>query len=299
MKTPDNSTPLIIEVRANEGMPRESAPNVPYTPSELARDALECAEAGASVYHWHGRDAVSGATIDDTADFILTATSIRQRNRDLLLKPTTGFNRETAAARMAHIVAMAEKAGGLIDMIPLDNFSANSDVWDADRKRFTPGDDVYVNSRGHIMQCIGIARDLGLPVSLACPDMGSVRSGILYQEMGVLPRGILWELAFSGPALPISAAPGIVALQAMVASVPEGEPWSVLCTRGDLMPLVPVIILMGGHVSLGLGDHEYSRFGTPRNVDLVHRLVQMAETMGRPVATPAQAREILSCSAAA
>ena len=48
-------------------------------------------------------------------------------------------------------------------------------------------------------------------------------------------------------------------------------------------------ITLGGHVSLG--DYHYDRFGTPTNADLVGRVADLVETLGRPVATPEQPRD--------
>jgi uncharacterized protein (DUF849 family) len=67
----------------------------------------------------------------------------------------------------------------------------------------------------------------------------------------------------------------------------------VHCRNGDALPLAAWAITQGGHVSIGLGDYPYSRFGKPRNSDLVGMVADMARTLGRPVATPDQAREIL------
>ena len=55
------STPVIIEVRANEYTARTRNPNVPFSPQELAADAAACREAGAAVFHWHARDPGTGA----------------------------------------------------------------------------------------------------------------------------------------------------------------------------------------------------------------------------------------------
>jgi 3-keto-5-aminohexanoate cleavage enzyme len=52
---------------------------------------------------------------------------------------------------------------------------------------------------------------------------------------------------------------------------------------------------MGGHVRVGLEDNIYYRRGEPAtgNAQLVERAVRLAGELDRPVATPAQAREIL------
>ena len=51
---------VIIEVRANERADRTINPNVPWTPTEFATDASACVEAGAAIYHYHGRSADGG-----------------------------------------------------------------------------------------------------------------------------------------------------------------------------------------------------------------------------------------------
>ncbi len=44
---------------------------------------------------------------------------------------------------------------------------------------------------------------------------------------------------------------------------------------------------------IGLGDHPYSRFGKPRNSNLLKSVADMSLTLGRPVATAAEARKTL------
>ncbi|ATE65816.1 3-keto-5-aminohexanoate cleavage protein [Rhizorhabdus dicambivorans] len=285
-------TPLIIEIRGNEGMPRALAPNVPITPDEIVADMRACAAAGASVYHWHARDPVSNRPVDDIQSFIAVAGAIRESS-DIILKPTLGFNRDSAAARMAHIDAMVAADRSYVDIVPIDNFTANADYWDNASARFKTTDAIYANTRGHVMDVIAHANALGVPFTLACPDIGAIRTGLRYRDMGLLPRAIHWELVFSGAVLPIAAAPGIAALQALVAALPPGEGWSVFCTGGDLLPLAGTIMLMGGHIAIGLGDCEQSRFGAPTNADLVGRVCQLAEIAGRPVASTAEARRML------
>ena len=46
---------LMIEVRVNEYMMRDSNKNVPWTAEELGRTAGEIRAAGASIIHFHAR----------------------------------------------------------------------------------------------------------------------------------------------------------------------------------------------------------------------------------------------------
>jgi 3-keto-5-aminohexanoate cleavage enzyme len=52
---------------------------------------------------------------------------------------------------------------------------------------------------------------------------------------------------------------------------------------------------MGGHIRTGMEDVAYTARGefAVSNAQLVSRSVELCAAVGRPVATPAQAREIL------
>ena len=47
---------MIVEVGQNEFTTKAQNPHVPYTPEEVAADAVACAAAGAAVVHFHARD---------------------------------------------------------------------------------------------------------------------------------------------------------------------------------------------------------------------------------------------------
>ena len=66
-----------------------------------------------------------------------------------------------------------------------------------------------------------------------------------------------------------------------------------MCVGGNLFPLVGAALERSGHVAIGLGDYPYGELGTPRNADLVERIAQIAREIGRPIASPPEARQIL------
>jgi 3-keto-5-aminohexanoate cleavage enzyme len=55
---------------------------------------------------------------------------------------------------------------------------------------------------------------------------------------------------------------------------------------------------MGGHVRVGFEDNLFYRRGelVKSNAQLVDRVVRIARELGREIATPAQAREMLGIS---
>ena len=56
---------IIIEAAINGNAPRELNPNIPYTPQEIADDAIAAAKAGAALVHFRVRDPESARNAVD------------------------------------------------------------------------------------------------------------------------------------------------------------------------------------------------------------------------------------------
>ena len=78
--------------------------------------------------------------------------------------------------------------------------------------------------------------------------------------------------------------------------LPATATWSVIGIGRAQTPMAALALVMGGHVRVGLEDNIYYRKGelAASNAQLVERVVRLAGELGRPVATPADARRLLS-----
>lgn len=78
-------------------------------------------------------------------------------------------------------------------------------------------------------------------------------------------------------------------------SIPAGSTWSAIGASKDQLAINTMSIIMGGHVRVGMEDSVYYRQGelAKTNAQFVERIVGLSQTLGRDVATPNQAREIL------
>jgi 3-keto-5-aminohexanoate cleavage enzyme len=76
---------------------------------------------------------------------------------------------------------------------------------------------------------------------------------------------------------------------------PDESLWLCSAIGAFQLPLTTLATLMGGHVRVGLEDNVYFSRGRKAvsNAELVQRTVRIAHELNRPVATPAQAREML------
>jgi 3-keto-5-aminohexanoate cleavage enzyme len=63
-------------------------------------------------------------------------------------------------------------------------------------------------------------------------------------------------------------------------------------------PLITHAIALGGHVRIGFEDCPYLEPGTlaTSNAELVEKAVKIARSMGREIASPDEAREIIGLS---
>ena len=85
------------------------------------------------------------------------------------------------------------------------------------------------------------------------------------------------------------------ALANAVDMVPADATWSVIGIGRAQLQMAMMALPMGGHVRVGLEDNIYYRRGelATGNAQLVERVVRLADELGRPVATPAEARRLL------
>ena len=81
----------------------------------------------------------------------------------------------------------------------------------------------------------------------------------------------------------------------VVSLLQPGDTWSSIGIGKYSLPLATTAIAMGGHVRVGLEDNNKMPDGTlATNESLCKHIASLARMMGRELATPAEAREILN-----
>ena len=80
----------------------------------------------------------------------------------------------------------------------------------------------------------------------------------------------------------------------LLSMLEPGDTWTSVGVGKFEMPLAYAAIAHGGHVRVGLEDtNKLPNGDIATNYELVEHVVEMAKAMGREIATPAEAREIL------
>ena len=157
---------MMIEAAINELASKKYNPNVPYGPEEVAEDALACIEAGATIVHFHARDADTGAQLWTDATVYSEAMAMIRRDRpDALLYPSYPGARPKEQ-RFAHIAALANDPAAKLDLATFDVGATNNSGVDPDTGAFRPAG-TYVNSHDDLIYFMEKSRELGVAFSCA------------------------------------------------------------------------------------------------------------------------------------
>ena len=267
--------PLIITVApVGAEVTRDNHPGVPYTPAEIAAASLEAVEAGASVVHLHAREP-DGKPSGDPQLFAEAITEIRLKAKPIIMVSTGGAVWMTIQDR-----TRALQAGP--DMCSLETGSMNF------------GEDLFLTSRPDSISSAGLAYTKGIVPEIELFDVGhSVAAARMLKE-GHL-RGPLNVNLVVGVPGGIDAVPE--AIPALLRPLPDDVRWSVTAIGRHQRRMLSIAILLGAAgVRVGFEDNVYLRKGqlAKSNAELVQDIASVARQLGRAIATPDEARRILS-----
>lgn len=289
------TTPVIIEAALNGMTPRARQPHVPRTPAEVAADAIRCIDAGAAVIHNHTDDSVfsGGAGAHDPAPYAEAWRAILRERPGTILYPTmaSGGGGATIEARYAHVESLA--AEGLLTMGLVDPGSTNIGALDRDGLPAASAL-IYTNTHADARYMFAACERLGAGCSISIFEPGFLRVVLAYHAAGRLPRGSFVKLYFGAAPFSFGLPPTLPSLDAYLAMLDgTGLPWLASAIGGDVAGcgLARIAMERGGHVQVGLECYAGPR--TPTNEELVREIATLAAGIGRPVATPAQARDII------
>jgi 3-keto-5-aminohexanoate cleavage enzyme len=282
--------PLIIEAAINGATPKAMNPHVPRTVDEIVACACACIEAGAAIVHHHNDEGLLEGR-HATEPYREAWIAIYARHPQALLYPTMGGGgpRTHIRERYAHVEELAD--AGMLRIAIIDPGSVSLGPLDADGLPMAI-DLVYQNTFADVRYMMDVCRARGLAAHVSIFEPGFLRVALAYHAAGhLVPAKI--QLYFGGPALPFGLPPTAASLDAYLAMLAgSGLPWMVGVLGGDVTEtLAQLAVERGGHVRVGLED--YAGPHQPRNEELVAEIVERARRVGRAVATPEQAAQLL------
>ncbi|MBB3240113.1 uncharacterized protein (DUF849 family) [Pseudomonas sp. Tn43] len=281
---------------------------LPITPEQIAQQAIEAVEAGASIVHLHARDPIDGRPSPDPALFDQFVPEIARQTGAVINITTGGSTRMTLKERLAYPLRARPEMCSL-NMGSM-NFSIHPiarkiDHWQHDwEKPYVEGmeDLIFRNTFKdikHIMQELG---ESGTRFELECYDVGHLYNLAYFVDEGLIKppffiQSIYGVLGGLGPD------PENLAMMRGVADRLFGRSsyeFSILGAGRHQMPLLTVGAVMGAHVRVGLEDSIYLEKGVmaKTNADQVRKIRRILEELSYEIATPDEARQILGLKGA-
>jgi len=286
---------LIIEARINEYQARTENPHVPWLAEEIARDAEACQAEGASIVHFHSRHA-DGSPDHDFSTYQETIRRIRAVS-DLMINPTLGYVTLDASAeeRLSNVVALAKDPATRPEFAPMDMGSVNVDWYDPSEPGYRTKGLIYKNGTDTLEYFATNISASHMKHYLVGWNVSFIRQTIAFMDMGLIEGPVPFLIVLTDGIM-LAGHPGTEAgLDAHLAFIPEDKKieWIVCNFNGNLFELTEKAIREGGHIGIGLGDYPYAELGQPTNSDLVRRVREQAESIGRQIASPDEARQML------
>lgn len=271
------SDPVMLTCAVSGGVVTGN-PNQPVTRDDVIAEAVGAVRAGASIVHIHARTA-TGEMTQAPDDYLAIKDAIREQVDDVVLNFTTGGRLGAPAEeRRRSLLAQPELAS-------LNCGSLN----------FGPDDVVFMNPSSLIAELADEMAARGIVAEYECFDVGMAATAARLATASDGPPGMMHMVLGV-----IGGAPASVEVISMFAGmVPPGVPWMVTAVGRHNFPMMAVTLALGGHIRTGLEDVVYVAPGSyaQSNAQLVTRARALCDAVGRPLATPAQAREILGIAA--
>ncbi|MCY1666540.1 3-keto-5-aminohexanoate cleavage protein [Rhizobium sp. SL86] len=275
---------------------------LPYTPDDIARQAVDAAAAGASILHLHARRPHDGGVSIDPKDFAAFLPRIKQATDAVINISTGGSLKNTIEERIGPALTFSPEMCSMnmgsmnFSFHPLaERYSSFKFDWEKD---YIANSDTYI-FRNTFADIGNAARQLaphGIKFEHECYDVGHLYNLKFCMDIGLFKAPIFIQFIF-GILGGIGPEVDNLIFMKRTADRLFGKDyrWSVLGAGGAQMPLAATASQMGGNVRVGLEDSLFIRRGklAASNAEQVAKIRRIIEDLGCEVATPDEAREVL------
>ena len=279
------------------------SPHLPITADEVAQQAIDAAEAGASILHLHARNPDGSPTPDPKA-FMEFLPRIKQ-NSDAVVNITTGGGHgmsleERLAAAVAASPEMTSLNMGSMNfgLFPiLDKMKDFQHEWEP---KFLENsrDFIFRNTFKDIEYVLKeLGEGHGVKFEYECYDVGHLYNLAHFLDRGLVKPPLFVQTIF-GILGGIGADPENLMFMKRTADKLFGDQynWSVLAAGRHQMNFTTMAAINGGNVRVGLEDSLFIGKGkmAKSNAEQVAKIRRIIEELSLEVATPTEAREMLA-----
>lgn len=283
------------------------SPYLPVTADQIADEAISAAKAGAAILHLHARDPETGKPDQTPEGFKRFLPRIR-KSTNAVLNITTGGSpymsveeRVLPAATFQPEVASLNMGSMNMGLYPMLN-RYKEFKFDWERTHLEGSRDlVFRNSFQDIEYVLETCYGNGTRFEFECYDISHLYNLAHFADRGLVKSPFFVQSVF-GLLGGIGPHPEDVLHMKRTADRLFGSDyrWSVLGAGANQFRIAAQSAAIGGNVRVGLEDSLWAARGelASSNAVQVEKIRQIIEGLGLKVATPDEAREILSLKGA-
>lgn len=264
--------PLIITVAPN-GAYKQAVdhPALPLTAQSLAQTAKQCLEAGAAMLHLHIRDAQGRHSLDLQGYQEAIAAVRAAVGQEMVLQVTSEAARVYRAPEQIAMVRALRPEAVSVGLREIDQ--------------------AEIGERGLADFFSWLAREKVM-TQVILYDLADLKRWQDLVQRGLIPAAP-WFLLFVLGRYTAGQTSQPVDLVPFVHHHTTGEPWAVCAFGATEHACMSAAAALGGHVRVGFENNMHVRDGrlAPDNAALVAQIAQLANVLGRPLATASDIRE--------
>ncbi len=269
---------------------------VPVTPAQMAAEARDAFNAGASIMHVHIRNQEPGmgqmpSWDPDVAESVVNA--IREACPGVIINLTTGVVGKDISGPLACIRRVKPE-------IAACNAGSLNYLKIKEDGQWAWPPMVFDNPVSKVQQFLDVMQECGTHPEFECFDVGIVRSVGMYIKAGLLKP----EMGRAEYNLVMGVASGMPCDADLLALLPQwmapNSIWqATLIGRAEIWPVHQKTADLGGMLRTGLEDTFYLPNGdrASGNGGLITELARCAANAGRSIASPQEARALLGLKA--
>ncbi len=280
-------------------------PYLPITPKEIADEAVRAAEAGAASVHIHARNPEDGKPTADLEIYRQIVTDIKKRSNVIVCITTGGSLTATPKERISVVPAFEPELAsfnvGSLSSVAIGALARAVKEfkyeWEKPFLEYLQNS-VFANTGADMEYFARTMKEHGTKPEHEAYDVGHLTNVALLAKEGLVQTP-LWVQFVMGGAGAIPGTPeGLLHMKHTADSLigADNYRWSVIGVGYPTeFNLAVLAIMMGGHVRVGLEDNIYidKKTKAKSNAELVEKAIRLAKELGREIATPDEARQML------
>jgi uncharacterized protein (DUF849 family) len=281
-------------------------PFLPMTPEQITEDAVKCVEAGACSIHVHARDPQTGKPTTDPAVYRQIATLIKARTKAIFVPTTGGTMTMTPAERLRLVpdlkpeMATCNLGSINFSIHPIADRYKDQEWKQGWEKEFAAStkDFIFRNTFGDIETFYRTMTENGTKPEFEAYDIGHLYNIAFFLRKGIIKPPV-WIQFVTGILGGIGSDLENILFMKQTADRLIGSANYKYSVIGAGYPaefnVDCLSIMLGGMVRVGIEDNIFISKGVlaKGSWELVEKVVRLAKELGREIATPEEARQIL------